>query len=151
MIKRMDIRNDEIAEVVLKLQLLAYQVEADLIDFYELPPLKDSVETLQLCEETFYGHYSLNGELSGVISVRTEKTVMDIHRLMVHPDHFRKGIAQMLLNFAENSEKGIDKVIVSTGSKNKPAVHFYEMNGFCKTSETVVAENLSLTSFVKYI
>jgi GNAT superfamily N-acetyltransferase len=40
---------------------------------------------------------------------------MDIHRLMVHPKHFRKGIAKLLLEFIESNEEDIETIIVSTG------------------------------------
>lgn len=151
MIKKIDIKNETIVEELLKLQLLSYNVEAELIDFYEIPPLKDTIKTLQQCDEIFYGHYEQDGELSGVISIKVEKNVLDIHRLMVHPKHFRKGIANMLLAFVEGSEKEIDKIIVSTGTKNTPAVRFYEINGFSKTGETRITEQLSLTSFIKIL
>jgi ribosomal protein S18 acetylase RimI-like enzyme len=150
LIKKIDITNPNLAEDVLKIQIPSYLVEAELIDFYEIPPLKDTVDTLQLCGETFYGYY-LNDELSGVISIKVEKGIMDIHRLMVHPKHFRKGIAKLLLEFIESIEENIETVIVSTGSKNTPAINFYEKSGFLITAETKVTERLSLTSFEKKI
>ena len=150
MINKIDITDPKLAKEVLNIQISSYKVEAELIDFYEIPPLKDSIDTLQQCGETFYGYY-LDEELCGVISIKVEKCVMDIHRLMVHPKHFRKGIAKMLLNFIESNENGITTIIVSTGSKNTPAIHFYEKSGFSKTVETKITESLSLTSFKKKI
>ncbi|MFJ8234184.1 GNAT family N-acetyltransferase [Ureibacillus sp. NPDC094379] len=150
MIKKIDITNPKLAKEVLTIQIPSYKVEAEIIEFYELPPLKDTVETLQQCEETFFGYY-LNEELCGVISIKTEKGLIDIHRLMVHPKHFRKGIAKVLLDFIESNIEGFETIIVSTGSKNTPAVNFYLKNGFIKTEETKVAECLSLTFFKKRI
>ncbi|CAH0315953.1 putative N-acetyltransferase YvbK [Peribacillus sp. Bi96] len=150
MIKKIDMTNPKLAEDVLNIQLPSYMVEAELIHFYEIPPLKDTVDTLQQSGETFYGYY-LNDELSGVISIKVEKGIIDIHRLMVHPTHFRKGISKMLLEFIENNEKDIETIIVSTGSKNTPAINFYEKNGFSITGETNVTERLSVTSFKKKI
>ncbi len=66
---------------------------------------------------------------------------------MVHPKHFRKGIAQGLLNFIEVQMENIEAIVVSTGTKNAPAVAFYLKNGFIKTKETRITERLSLTSF----
>ncbi|UOK56639.1 hypothetical protein MGI18_17530 [Bacillus sp. OVS6] len=57
----------------------------------------------------------------------------------------------MLLDFIESHIEGIETIIVSTGSKNTPAVNFYEKNGFSKIGETRVNERLSLTSFKKKI
>jgi ribosomal protein S18 acetylase RimI-like enzyme len=150
LIKKIDITNRKFAEEVLNIQIPSYKAEAEIIDFYEIPPLKDTVETLQQCRETFFGYY-ISEELCGAISIKVENDVMDIHRLIVHPKYFRKGIAKMLLDFIESYLEGIETIIVSTGSKNTPAVNFYEKNGFSKIGETRVNERLSLTSFKKKI
>lgn len=150
MIKKIDITNLKLAEEVLNIQIPSYKVEAEIIDFYDIPPLKDTVYTLQQCGETFFGYY-VKEELCGVISIKVENGIIDIHRLMVHPKHFKKGIAKILLDFIENDNKGLETIIVSTGSKNTPAVTFYLKNGFSKTEEISITERLSLTSFKKEI
>lgn len=136
------------ANDVLQLQLLSYKVEADLIGFYEIPPLKDTIESLQQCGETFFGYY-IDNELGGAISYKNENGELDIHRLMVHPNHFRKGIAGELLQYIQTNEVGFETIIVATGSKNAPAVKFYQYNGFQITEERTVAEGVSLTFFKK--
>lgn len=148
MIKKIDITNPKLAEEVLSIQLSSYRVEAELIDFYDIPPLKDTVRALQRCGETFYGCY-VDGELGGVISMKVEEGLIDIHRLMVHPKHFREGIAGRLLDFVESYSLGGETLIVSTGSKNTPAIYFYKKSGFVKTGEVKVMEGLSITSFEK--
>ncbi len=150
MIRKIDITIIKNTEDVLCLQRLSYAIEAHLIGFDEIPPLKDTVMTLHNCNEVFYGYYEKE-QLSGAISFQVADGVMDIHRLMVHPDHFRKGIAKRLLNYVESNENDVETVIVSTGSKNLPAVKFYKRNGFIKTAETTVAEDLSITSFKKKV
>lgn len=148
MIKKIDITNLKLAEEVLNIQIPSYKIEAEIIDFYDIPPLKDTVYTLQQCGETFFGYY-VKEELCGVISIKVENGIIDIHRLMVHPKHFKKGIAKILLDFIENDNEGLEKIIVSTGSKNTPAVTFYLKNGFSKTEEISITERLSITSFKK--
>jgi hypothetical protein len=75
MIREIDIAAGEWAEAVLRLQLRSYAVEARLIGFPDLPPLQDTVATLQQCGEWFYGYMKL-GQLAGAISYeRTEKTI----------------------------------------------------------------------------
>lgn len=93
MIKKIDITNPGISKEVLNIQIPSYKIEAEIIDFYDIPPLKDTVHSLQQCGETFFGYY-LNDELCGVISIKIDDGIIDIHRLMVHPYHFRKGIAK---------------------------------------------------------
>ncbi|MCS1384528.1 GNAT family N-acetyltransferase [Lysinibacillus sphaericus] len=148
MIKKVDITNLKLAEEVLNIQIPSYKIEAEIIDFYDIPPLKDTVYTLQQCGETFFGYY-VKEELCGVISIKVENGIIDIHRLMVHPKHFKKGIAKILLDFIENANEGFETIIVSTGSKNTPAVTFYLKNGFSKTEEISITERLSITSFKK--
>src|SRR5699024_3899026 len=125
-----------------------YNVEANIIDFYDTPRLKDTVQALQQCGETLFGYY-LNNELCGVISIKVDDRVIDIHRLMVHPKHFRKGIAKKLLNFIEVELENFEAIVVSTGTKNEPAVSFYLRNGFLKIEETMITERLSVTTFKK--
>lgn len=150
MIRKIDITDPIFAKEVLNIQIPSYKVEAKLIGFDEIPPLKDTVDSLQKCGENFYGYY-INDKLSGVISIKIENGVMDVHRLFVHPKHFRKGIAKMLLDFVETNETGFETIIVTTGSHNVPAINFYQKNGFSKTKEIKVAERLSVTLFDKKI
>lgn len=150
MIKKIDITNPEVSKEVLNIQIPSYNVEAKIIDFYDIPPLKDTVQSLQQCGETFFGYY-LNKELCGVISIKTDGRIIDIHRLMVHPKHFRKGIAEKLLNFIEVELEKFEAIVVSTGTQNAPAVAFYLKNGFLKTEEIQITEFLSLTTFKKQL
>lgn len=147
MIKKMDITHHEIAKEVLNIQIPSYKMEAEIIGYEDIPPLRDTVKSLQQCGETFYGYY-LKGKLCGVISIKKANCVIDIHRLMVHPTHFRKGIAKRLLDFVKSNEE-FASIIVSTGTKNAPAVAFYLKNGFLKIGEKRITEQLSLSFFEK--
>ncbi|MBO0341978.1 GNAT family N-acetyltransferase [Flagellimonas profundi] len=57
-----------------------------------------------------------------------------IHRLSVHPDLQGKGLAQQLMDFAENfsKEKGFISVRLDTFSQNKRNQRFYEQRGYQK-------------------
>jgi GNAT superfamily N-acetyltransferase len=147
-VKPIDVTDKEIAENLLKLQIPAYMVEAKLINFYDIPPLKETVETLRTCGEQFFGYF-IEDELCGAISYIVEGKTLDIHRLIVHPNHFRKGIAKQLFQFMEEHVEGIDKIMVSTGTKNLPAVEFYLKRGFTVKRVVQVTEELSLSFFEK--
>ncbi len=60
-----------------------------------------------------------------------------IHRLSVHPDHQGKGLAQQMMDFAENfsKEKGFVSVRLDTFSQNKRNQRFYEQRGYQKLGD----------------
>ncbi|RLL43641.1 N-acetyltransferase [Oceanobacillus piezotolerans] len=149
MIKEIDINVRENAKNVLSIQIPSYTVEANLIGSEDIPPLKDTVETLQNCGETFLGYF-LHGELCGTIAFKLGDSEVDIHRLIVHPNYFRQGIAQELLNFIESNFHP-ETIKVATGTKNFPAVRFYKKNNFRIVKEVIVNKQLSLTYFEKRI
>ena len=101
MIRKVKIQED--GRQVLTLQRESYLVEAALIGTADIPPLNETLEQLQACDETFYGWES-DGSLVGIISYKLAESVVDIHRLFVHPDYFRQGIARKLLSFIEQTE-----------------------------------------------
>ncbi|MEC7769884.1 MAG: GNAT family N-acetyltransferase [Bacteroidota bacterium] len=60
-----------------------------------------------------------------------------IHRLSVHPDHQGKGLAQQMMDFAENfsKEKGFVSIRLDTFSQNKRNQRFYEQRGYQKLGD----------------
>lgn len=150
MIKKLDLKNIETAEQVLEIQFASYKIEADIIGFYDIPTLKDSVYSLKLCDEVFYGYY-LEGRLAGIISYKICDNILDIHRVAVHPDFFRRGIAGELISLVEKLDSNIEKIIVCTGKDNLPAVKLYLKNGFQKKKDIEADKNFYLTEFQKVL
>jgi ribosomal protein S18 acetylase RimI-like enzyme len=149
MIRKLNLQHEVEAQHLLDLQQKSYTVEARLIGYHDIPPLHDSLERLQQCTETFYGYFVKRQCLVGAISYKREGRVLDIHRLMVHPNHFRKGIAASLLQFVERAEDGVDTITVATGTKNKPAIHLYRRFGFRETENRELTPGISMTFFEK--
>ena len=148
MIKRISIKDEQTAAQVLAVQLPAYRVEAALIQFEDIPPLKDNVSSLQQCGETFHGYY--DGEhLAGAVSFKREGGTIDIHRMIVHPEYFRRGIAQALLQHVERLHPDAHTFIVATGARNDPAKRLYEKNGYELVREQEAAPGLTLSFFQK--
>ncbi len=148
MIRNIDISNKEMAQSVLNVQIPSYQVEAKLINFFDLPPLGENIENLQQSGENFFGYY-INDELAGVISYKIEDKTLDIHRLMVAPNHFRKGIGRILLQFIEKVENHIHEIIVSTGANNTPAKNLYIDQGFSEIGKMEVSKGIFMSNFKK--
>ncbi|MHB1393234.1 MAG: GNAT family N-acetyltransferase [Clostridia bacterium] len=145
---RLDTRDNKTAEQIVDLQKKSYMMEAELIGFYDIPPLKDTIDTIIQCDEIFYGYYA-DDVLAGLISYKLEEDVLDIYRVAVRPEYFRKGIARKMIGFIEDMNRGIKRIIVSTGLKNQPAVSLYLKLGFRKLHETEVVEGVFVVSFEK--
>jgi ribosomal protein S18 acetylase RimI-like enzyme len=78
-------------------------------------------------------------------------SILDIHRLVVHPAYFRRGIGKTLVQFVEQVEDGIETIIVSTGAKNVPAKRLYTQLGFVEKKEEEVIPGLIISLFEKNI
>ena len=145
---RLDLSNRRIAEAVLRLQQRAYRIEADLIGSDGIPPLQEKLEELQTCGETFLGAID-DGELIGAISWCFCDATIDIHRLVVHPDRFRRRIGTALVHGALEAEPLAEKAIVQTGAQNAPATALYEREGFEHLDEIDVGGGLRVARFAK--
>ncbi|WP_028596192.1 GNAT family N-acetyltransferase [Paenibacillus assamensis] len=144
MIRKLIVDNEVIAQQMLGVQIPSYQVEAELIGFYDIPQLKDTVQTLMSSNETCVGYFVME-ELAAFISYTDEGKFIDICRLVVHPDHFRKGIAKKLVAHVIDVIANNKKVIVSTGAKNTPAKQLYKQFGFQEMKNIEVAPDLFIT------
>lgn len=148
MIQSLAITSQDMAQQIWILQQASYRVEAQLIGWGNLPPLLETVDDLMNCQETFVG-YKVGRELAGAISFKRVGETVDIHRLMVHPDHFRKGIASKLLQHVEESQTDWQKLIVSTGALNAPAIELYQQHGFVLVGQKEVEPSLTLVLLEK--
>lgn len=137
-------------EELLALQYAAYSVEAAIIGSCEIPALRDTVATIQCCGETFWGYFD-GAHLAGAISYKRVGATLDIHRLVVHPVAFRRGIARKLLHFLEAEARAVAacRIIVATGAANAPACALYRNEGFAELCTEEVAPGLDVTRFEK--
>lgn len=147
MIKFLNFADDKLTHRALEIQHLAYRIEADLIDFEGIPQLHETVTDLRSSSETFIGYF-VEDVLAGVLSYEAENGVLDIGRLVVHPDYFRRGIGRALVQHVE-SFAHIDKWIVSTGAANQPARRLYEKLGYTCTEEITLPVGLTLALYEK--
>lgn len=147
LIQPLDLEDDTSIHRLLEVQRAAHQIEASLIGFDKIPGLEDSVETLRRSGEAFIGAY-VEGALAGAASYKVVDDTIDIHRLVVHPQYFRQGIASRLLDAVEN-EGAARRVIVSTGSDNEPARLLYGRRGYGVVDTHESAPSLSVTRFEK--
>ncbi|EJS56722.1 N-acetyltransferase [Bacillus cereus] len=148
MIHKLHSSSFEVASSILQVQIPAYKVEAIYLNSTAIPRLYDTVNDIQSCDETFYGYFSEN-KLVGFISFMQEEQRIDIHRLVVSPDFFQKGIATKLLLYIFNMFPSSMTYIVQTGKANTPAITLYKKHGFITVSDTILPNGMILTQFKK--
>ena len=150
MIKKLNLKNLETVKNILELQIASYKIEAEIIGFDGIPPLKDTMDSIKECDEIFYGYFK-DGILAGIASYKIIENVLDIHRVAVNPHFFRMGIAEKLINFVERLEGDINKAVVCTGRVNLPAVNLYLKKGYKKVKDIEISENIYITMFEKML
>jgi len=149
-IRPINLADPDLAELVWGVQHAAYRMEAALIGFDRIPPLLDTVESLQRCGETFLGYFDDEEDLAGAIAYTRDSSEITICRLMVHPDRFRQGIGRQLLQHVQHLESDAAKYTVSTSARNAPAIRLYEQEGFRIVKEMEPEPGVHLVIFEKY-
>ena len=119
---------------MLELQRESYAVEAALIGSDGIPQLTETLEELRAAGLDWLGTFDETG-LTGAVSWKIlDDGTVDIHRLVVAPRAFRRGVASALLDALDARFPG-RPTLVSTGRDNGPARELYRRRGF-----TVVRE-----------
>ena len=149
-IRELDLGAAGIAEEVVTLQRASYRIEAQLLGARTLPALKESPRRLRRTREQFLGAYE--GErLVGAVSWIRSGSLVDIHRLVVHPDRFRRGIAGALLDALELRQPGTERWVVATGEANAPARSLYERHGFVPVGEQLVDGSITIVTYERRV
>jgi ribosomal protein S18 acetylase RimI-like enzyme len=150
MIKAIDFQDIGLLKKLFELQKTSYFVEAELIQFFDIPPLKESFNDFRQCGENFLGYFE-GDEPTGALSYTIDGKDLTICRMIVHPKHFRKGIAQMLVSFVEETNREVEILKVSTGKDNTPSKNLYSKNGYLLICDLEVAPGFYISHFEKRI
>lgn len=133
-IRPLDLGDGPTLQALVALQRASYRIEAELLGARTLPALTETPRRLRAAGETVLGAYE--GErLVGAVAWKRRGAVVDIHRLVVHPDRFRRGIAGRLLRALDEREADARRTVVATGAANAPARRLYERHGFTPGEE----------------
>lgn len=144
-----DIRDPAIAAAALALQREAYAVEAQLIDFAELPPVNESLQRLMRSDETFL--FCRHGdELVGMLAYERAEATLTVSRLAVSPQFFRHGVASLLLEALAAREPDAERINASTAATNRPGIDCYQQRGFHISRRWTTEEGLALVTLTKY-
>jgi len=141
----LDVTDRTLAERLLTIQHAAYAVEAELIGFDGIPPLREDLDGLMSSTEHWLGRYD-GTLLVGAIAYGLSDDTVEIDRLVVDPAHARRGHGRALLDHLDRvAPRAVS--LVSTGSANTPAVALYTSRGYAAVAELEVAPGISITQF----
>lgn len=130
-------------EEILKLQYLAYQSEAALFGNKDIPPLTQTLE--EVVEEYDEGLVLKMTDEKGVIigSVRAKEKdgTVYIGKLMVRPDHQKKGYGRRLLLEVEQYYPG-KRYELFTSTRSKDNIRLYESVGYKEFDRKAVDDEL---------
>ena len=147
MIIKLNHKSDDVAAEIHSLFQAAYLVEAKTININPLdfPPLKRTINDILNSSTSFYG-IRKKKVLIALIEVDTSNDSIHIDSLVIHPNHFRKGLGSQLVGFITQSTNQ-KHITVETAVKNKAATQHYQKLGFIKTKQWVVKEGLEMVHF----
>jgi len=134
-------RND--LEEILKLQYLAYQSEAQLVNDFNIQPLTQTLEELmdEYEKGVIYKAVDDKEQIIGSVRGYVRDGTIHIGKLMVHPNFQGRGIGTSLLRHIENEHKGLRKELF-TSDRSIRNIKLYERNGYKRFKEEAVSENL---------
>lgn len=122
-IRRLLVDDRNIAARVVEIQRAAYAVEADLIGYDAIPPLRETVaDVLERSQLEWIGAF-VGETLVGIVAWTGDGDAVDIDRLAVDPAFARRGYGRRMLEALPDAPL----TTVSTGAANGPARALYEV------------------------
>lgn len=148
-VRRLSLADPDTLRALVALQRASYRVEADLAGADDIPALRETPETLADSGETFLGIDGDGGALLGAVAYLREGDRVEIHRLVVDPAAFRRGLGTRLLEAVEQREAGVERWQVITTAANAPARALYEGRGFAAAGELTTAQGVRLVRYAR--
>jgi ribosomal protein S18 acetylase RimI-like enzyme len=138
------------AEELLALQKLAYRSEAEIYNDFGIPPL---IQTLESMEEDFKNQLFLktllDGRIIGSVRAYSKEGTCYIGRLIVHPDFQNRGIGTRLMNDIERIFKGCKRFELFTGDKSEGNLRLYQKLGYRIFKASKITDQTNIVSLEK--
>jgi GNAT superfamily N-acetyltransferase len=144
------VRDD--AERILYLQRLAYLVEAERYQEWQIPPLTESVRQMlvEFGRQLFLKACVHSArQIVGAVRARLENGTCHVGRLIVHPDFQGHGIGSTLLRAIEERFASATRFELFTGHCSADNLRFYACRGYAPFREQPVSTRLTLVYLEK--
>jgi len=138
-------------KTILELQYSAYQSEAELLNNFEIPPLKQTYGEIEreYAKGLFLKATDESGKIIGSVRAYIENNTAYISKLIVCPEQQRRGIGTNLLLTIER-ECPVTRYELFTSDKSVNNIRLYERLGYKKFKEQKVSDGLIFIYLEKY-
>lgn len=141
----------ENAYEILELQKLAYQSEAVLYNDYNIPPLRQSLNSIKSDFNKYLFLIVFDSEkIIGSVKAKEENDSCYIGRLIVHPNYQGRGIGTRLMNAVEGCFPNAKRFELFTGSKSFKNINLYKKVGYKIFKDNIVSGEVGLVYLEKY-
>lgn len=135
---------------ILQLQKNCYLSEAEIYNDYEIPPLTQSLESLEKeFENSMILKSVINGEIVGSIRGYVSDDTAYIGKLIVRTDCQNIGIGRQLMNGIEMSFTDCKRIELFTGFKSEKNLYLYNKLGYKEFKRKAIDANLTLVYLEK--
>lgn len=140
-VKDVALANPALAEAVLRIQLLAHQVEVKWLNYPALPVMWHEVSQVMACRDRVIGAFEGEALRGVLVASKRQQGGWHIERTVVDPAHFGAGWGYRLLN---HLLADADEVSVDTAEVNAAAIALYHKAGFVLEQRWSVPDGLVL-------
>ncbi|MBV8680173.1 MAG: 1,6-anhydro-N-acetylmuramyl-L-alanine amidase AmpD [Aquitalea sp.] len=140
-VKEMQLDDPVLAAEVLRIQLLAHQVEVECLSYPQLPLMWRDVAQVMACTERVIGAFEGEALRGVLVASQREQGSWHVERTVVDPQYFGMGWGYRLLNHLLADARDVS---VDTAEVNAAAVALYHKAGFVLQQRWSVPDGLVL-------
>jgi GNAT superfamily N-acetyltransferase len=135
---------------ILQLQRSAFSEEANFVGDPNIHPMSQTLEELRLdfAEEVML-KYVEKGTILGSVRAKQEGDTCHIKRMVVHPDHWGKGIGKALMKEIENTFSDARRYELFTRIDHERTRPFYRNLGYVPFKTEKVSDTLTFVYLEK--
>jgi len=136
---------------ILELQYLAYKSEAELLNDFSIPPLKQTYDEVkqEYANGLFLKAIDEDKKIIGSVRAYKENYTVYIGKLIVQPEKQSQGIGTKLIKAIEQEYPDM-RYEIFTSDKSVRTIRLYEHLGYVKFKEQKVSDKLNLVFLEKY-
>lgn len=136
---------------ILELQKACYMEEAELYDDFSIPPLTQTLESIESdFEKGKVLKLSSNGKIVGSVRGSLDSGTCKIGRLIVRKEFRNQGLGTKLMNQIESQFDVAERFELFTGHKSARNLSLYNRLGYLEFRKLRINEKLELVFLEKY-